>query len=214
MVPRTSKLLCAITVALFATSCITPRCIPSVFGRPSPTKALLVLTVHSEPLEEPRGEPYPNGYMMRQLFERGAAIRLDTDGGMTVSRLDMWPERCLTISRENLAQVVETWQPFLDQLSRARTDIRALADPVLNDDWRPDGPVLSLSFGSGSERLVHFLWDGRSSLPPELETAVVGTLETVCSNSRRAKKYLLRDLPEQVAARLDCQPTLVGGSNR
>lgn len=148
---------------------------------------------------------------MSPLFNRGAAIRLDADGALTVSAMDMWPESCLTISREELARVERSWQPFLDQVTRARTGIRALANPDLGDDWRPDGPVLSLSFGS--ERRVELLWDGRSSLPPDLDTAVLVTLETLCSNSRRAKKYLFRDLPQQVARRLDCQQPL-GGTTR
>jgi hypothetical protein len=212
--PRTSKLLCALTTTLFATSCVVPPgCVSRTFGKPSPKKALVVITLYSEPVKEPPPQPYPNGFSMAPLFARGAAIRLDADGTMTVSALNMWPESCRTISREDLARVARSWQPFLDQVTTARTDIRALANPRLGDDWRPDGPVLSLSFGSTSERLVQLLWDGRSRLPPELESAVIGTLKTMCSNSRRAKKYLLRDLPQQVAGRLDCQSSL-GGTTR
>lgn len=129
---------------------------------------------------------------------------------MTVSALDMWPESCLTISREDLALIARTWQPFLDRVSTARTSLRALANPDLGHDWRPDGPVLSLSFDSASERRVQLLWDGRAGIPPDLDAAVIGTLETMCSHSRRAKKYMLRDLPPQIADRLDCQ-RLSGG---
>jgi hypothetical protein len=212
--PQTSKLLCALTVTLFATSCVVPpRCIPRTFGKPSPKKLLVFITLYSEPIGEPPAQPSPNGFAMWPLFKRGAAIRLDADGAMTVSALDMWPESCPTISREDLARVARSWRPFLDRVTQARTDIRALANPHLGDDWRPDGPVLSLSYGSTSDRLVQLLWDGQSSLPPELETAVIGTLATMCSNSRRAKKYLLRDLPQQVAGRLDCQRP-PGGTTR
>lgn len=209
---RTSKLLCALTGSLLATSCVVPpKCIPRTFGKPSPKRSLVSIELYSKPVEENRIQP--NGFTMRQLFERGTAIRLDVDGAMTVSALNMWPESCPTIPREELTRVERSWQPFLDQMTRARTDIRALADPDLDDTWRPGGPVLSLSFGSTSERRVQLLWDGRSSLPPDLETAVIGTLETMCSNSRRARKYLLRDLPQQVTGRLDCQQPL-GGTTR
>ena len=198
------------TSTRYLVEAVPPKCVPRTFGKPSPKKPLLAIALYSEPVEEPRAQPSPNGFAMWPLFERGAAIGLDADGAMTVSALNMWPESCLTISPEDLARVDRGWQPFLDQMSKARTGIRALANPHLGDDWRPDGPILSISFDSPSERRVELLWDGRSSLPPGLETAVIGTLETICSNSRRAKKYMLRDLPQQVAGRLDCQHPLGG----
>lgn len=203
---RMPKLLCALTITLFATSCVVPPgCVPRTFGKPSPKNPFLFITLYADPVEEPPTQPDPNGFVMSPLFERGAAIRLDADGAMTVSGLDMWPESCLTISREDLARIAENWQPFLDRVITARIRLRALANPDLGDDWRPDGPVLSLSFDLVSEQRVQLLWDGRTSLPPDLNTAVIGSLETMCSNSRRAKKYMLRDLPQQVANRLDCQ---------
>lgn len=61
-----------------------------------------------------------------------------------------------------------------------------------------------LSYGPPSTKTLELLWNGRSSLPEDLDSAVIKTLETVCSNSRLAKKYLLRDLPQQVAVRLTC----------
>lgn len=209
-----SKLFCMLNLTLLATSCVVPPgCLSRTFGKPSPQKSFVFLELYSVPVEEPRNQPSATGFSMSPLFLKGAAIRLDADGAMTVSGLDMWPESCLSISPEELARVARSWQPFLDQMTTARGEIRALADPHLGDGWRPDGPVLSLSFGSTSERLVQLMWDGRRSLPPELETAVLVTLETMCSNSLRAKKYLLRDLPQQVADRLDCrQPP--GGTTR
>jgi len=81
-----------------------------------------------------------------------------------------------------------------------------MANPYLgNEDWRPDGSLLELSFGSASGKTLALLWDGQSSLPNDLDTAIMGTLEMVCSNSRLAKRYLFRDLPRQVTSRLECR---------
>ena len=51
---------------------------------------------------------------MWERFERGEVIRIDAKGGMTVSTLDFWPERCVAISQEDLAEVSRAWQPFLE----------------------------------------------------------------------------------------------------
>lgn len=84
--------------------------------------------------------------------------------------------------------------------------VTLMANPYTGeDDWLPDGPLLSLSFGSPSGRSFGLLWDGQVKLSRDLDTAVMGTLEMICSNSRLAKRYLFRDLPEQVTKRLDCQ---------
>lgn len=131
-------------------------------------------------------------------------MTIDGKGGMTVSALDSWPERCLKVSQEDLAEVSRYWRPFLEKTVRSRTTVQVMADPYTGDDWRAYGPLLSLSFGSTSEKVIELLWDGHLSLPEELDTAVIGTLELVCSNSRLARKYLLRDLPQQVASRLEC----------
>lgn len=206
MMTRMPKLICALALTLFAASCVVPPgCAPRTFGKPSPKDPFLFITLYADPVEEPPPQADPKGFMMAPLFARGAALRLDAEGAMTVSALDMWPESCLTISREDLARVAQHWQPFLDRMTTARTSLTALTNPDLGHDWRPDGPVLSLSFDSASERRVQLLWDGRAGLPPELDAAVIGTLETMCSNSRRAKKYMLRDLPQRIADRLDCQ---------
>jgi hypothetical protein len=79
-----------------------------------------------------------------------------------------------------------------------------MVNPYTGDDWRADGPVLWLSISSLSEKHLQLMWDGQLSLPKELDIAVIGTLEMVCSNSRLAKKYLLQGLPHQVASRLEC----------
>ena len=81
-----------------------------------------------------------------------------------------------------------------------------MADPEMGEDWRPEGPLLSLSVSGASGNSLSLLWDGQSSLPEDLEAAVLTTLDLVCSNSRLGKRYLLRDLPRQLASRLDCQP--------
>ena len=141
---------------------------------------------------------------MWERFERGEVIRIDAKGGMTVSTLNFWPERCVAISQEDLAEVSRSWQPFLEKVVRPRTTLQVMVHSYTGDDWRAYGPVLELLYGSPSEKTVGILWDGQLSLPKEIDTAVMATLELVCSNSRLAKRYLLRDLPQQVASRLEC----------
>ena len=125
---------------------------------------------------------------------------------MTVSALNFWPERCVAISQEDLAEVSRYWQPFLEKVVRSHTTVQVMVNPYTGDDWRAYGPLLSLSFGSTSEKNVGILWDGQLSLLKDLDTAVIATLEMVCSNSRLAKRYLLRDLFQPVASRLECSP--------
>lgn len=80
-----------------------------------------------------------------------------------------------------------------------------MANPITdNEDWRPDGSLLSLSFGSASRKNLRLMWDGESSLPEDLDGPVMALLEMVCSNSRLARRYLLRDLPRSVTSRLEC----------
>ena len=123
---------------------------------------------------------------------------------MTVSTDPGWPRGCPRVAREDLDDVSRQWKAVLDWLVEPRVYLRFMANPEIEkDDWRPDGPLLELSFGSAGES-VSFLWDGESSLPPKIDTAVVATLELMCSNSRLARRYLLRDLPPQVATRLAC----------
>lgn len=141
---------------------------------------------------------------MWERFERNERITIDGQGGMTVSGSDSWPDRCLRIPRQDLARLRRHWQPFVEQPVRPHTTLQVMADPYTGDDWRASGPLLSFSFGSLSERSVGLLWDGQLSLPEDLDTAVIGTLEVACSNSRLAKEYLLRGLPREVADRLEC----------
>ncbi len=143
--------------------------------------------------------------LLSELFEQGARITMDTGGGMAVYRLSSWPERCPRISPDNLLEVSRYWQPVLDRMRVPHETLHAVACAGCGEAWQPDGPVLSLSFGSLSGRSFELLWDGRTALSNDLDTAVIRTLETFCSNSRLAKKYLLRDLPQEVARRLDCR---------
>jgi hypothetical protein len=202
------RTLSVLVVALFGTSCVVPpSCIDRVFGFSKPNvEHLVTLTTFSEPIEEPPKRRYSTGIGMWERFERGASITIDARGSMAVSASNMWPERCPKMSQEDLVEVSRYWRPVIEQMVKPRTHFRVMANPDIgNDDWRPDGPLLSLSFGSASGKNLGLLWDGRSSLPEDLDTAVIGTLEMVCSNSRLAKRYLLRDLPRQVASRLECQ---------
>lgn len=185
--------LSVLFVAFCGTSCIVPpSCLDRTFGSPAPDgEHLATLTLFAEP-----------------RAERGVSITLRTGGRMTVSALDMWPESCPRVAREDLAALSRSWQPVLAAAVTPRTEVRALANPRAFDGGphaHPHAPLLSLSFGPPSGRSLQLLWDGRSTLPEDLDTAVIETLEMACSNSRRARRSLLRDLPPQVARRLDCQ---------
>lgn len=202
------RTLSSLLIALSAASCVTPSCLDRVVGfTPRRAEHFATLTLYAEPIEGPVERASSASILMPERFERGAVMWIDADGSMAVSRLDLWPLRCPRIAADDLAQVSRLWQPILDWLPKPRTGYHALTDPnVWRHDWRPDGPVLSLTLGSPSGKVFDVLWDGRSSLPGELGVAVMATLEMVCSNSRLARRSLLRDLPPQVAGRLECRP--------
>jgi len=204
------RILSLLVVALCGTSCVLPpSCIHRVFGLPNASpnaEHFATLTVFAEPIEGPLKRRYSTGIGMWERFERGASITIDAGGSMAVSTLNMWPERCPRVPREDLVEVSGYWQSILQQMVMPHTDVVVMANPYRgDDDWRPDGPLLSLSFGSASGKSLGLLWDGQVSLPGDLDTAVLGTLELVCSNSRLAKRYLFRDLPRQVTSRLECR---------
>jgi len=201
------RILSLLVVALFGTSCVPPSCMVRAYGPSTPNDEHFArVTVFAEPIEGPLKRRYSTGIGMWERFERGASIHIDAGGSMAVSTLNMWPERCPRIPRDDLAEVSRSWQTVLQQTDLPRTGIEVMANPYMGDeDWRPDGPLLSLSFGPASGKNFGLLWDGRSSLPRDLDTAVMGTLEMVCSNSRLAKRYLFRDLPRQVTSRLECR---------
>lgn len=114
------------------------------------------------------------------------------------------PPRCLRIPQEDLDAVSRIWQPLLERQDKAQTSLVVMKRPYTGDDWRADGPVLSLSYSSSTEDHFRLMWDARLSLPRELDIAVIATLEMVCSNSRLAKKHLLQGLPKEVGGRLQC----------
>lgn len=203
------RILSLVVVALCGTSCVLPpSCIHRVFGLPSASpkaQHFATLTVYAGPIEGTVESGNSTSVRMSERFERGALITINAKGRMAVSALDLWPERCPRISPEDLLAVSQDWQPVLERMVRPHTDLQVMANPyTFNDDWRPDGPLVALSFGSTAGKSLGLLWDGRSSLPEALDTAVMETLEMVCSNSRLAKRYLLRDLPRQVTSRLSC----------
>lgn len=201
------KALVPLVVSFLGTSCVVPpSCIPHTFGLPaSRAESFATVLVYAQPVAAPP-EGSATGVGMGQRFERGAAMRIAAGGGMAVSGLDMWPQRCPRISPQELARVSRSWQPVLGRMATPHTNLLRTADPrTLAEGWHPDGPLLSLTFGSTAGRSLQLLWDGRSSLPEDLEAAVLETLELVCSHSRLAKGYLLRDLPRQVAGRLECR---------
>jgi hypothetical protein len=200
------KILSFFFVALSGISCVVPpSCIDRAFGSPANDEHFATLTLFSEPVQEPVERRDSRNIAISERFERGASVRIDATGSMAVSALDMWPERCPTIPREDLTAVSRMWQPLLEQMALPHTDVRVIANPeVGNGNWHSGESLLSLSFGSTSGRSLGLLWDGESTLPEQLDTAVMATLEMVCSNSRLAKRYLLRDLSRQVVSRLEC----------
>lgn len=200
------RILSLLLAALLGTSCVVPpSCIGRTFGPVRPIEHFATLTVFSEPIEGPLKRRYSTGVGMWERFERRASMTIDARGKMVVAS-GSWPERCPRIPPEDLVEASRSWQPLLDRMPMPHIGLQVMANPyTYEDDWRPDGPLVSLSFGSTSGKTVGLLWDARSRLPEELDTAVMGTLEMVCSNSRRAKRYLLRDLPRQVTSRLECR---------
>jgi hypothetical protein len=217
---RPSVPCCLLLVALFASSCVVPlSCIDQVYG-PSARRYehLVTLRTYSEPIEPPKRLVEPPkklgqvGIGMWERFKYGATIRIDTGGRVNVSTDAAWPERCPDLSQEDLVEISRNWQPILDQMALRHTDLRLMANAdVHKDDWRPDGPLLELSFGSTSPKgststkTIGLLWDFWSSPPKDLYTAVMATLEVICSESRLARKYLLRDLPRPVFDQLECE---------
>lgn len=208
---RLLRTLPLLLVALFCISCIPPTCIDSSFGASGPRyEHLLTLNTYSEPIEEPPSIPISAGIGMSDRFRYGAVTNIDARGHIRVSTLNHWPQRCPDLSQEELVRLSRNWQPIFDQTETPQSVLRFMANPdVEATDWRPDGPLLQLSVGSTkgtttSGKSIALFWDFHASLPESLEIAVMRTLNVVCSNSRLAKKYLLRDLPPPVASQLEC----------
>ena len=199
------RLSLSLVVVVLVTSCIPPSCLTPQRGAATARKGHLVtVTLFSQPAAEAAPTSQAAGIGIWEQFERADFVVIDGKGGMSVSAFNFWEDRCLRISQEDLARLRQHWRLFLEHVARSHTALWVMADPYTFDDWRAYGPVLSFSFGSPAERSFGLLWDGQLGLPEDLDTAVIGTLEVICSNSRLAKKRLLGGLPRQVADRLEC----------
>ena len=165
-----------------------------------------MIEIFSEPLARPFGS-YPRGFGPSVWFGHSASIVVDDRGGMytTDGSTDRsnWPEGCVSVPAEELAAVSRSWAPVIERAGGRTMPLHRMEHPYTGEDWRPYGPFISLSFGSAESRFG-LLWDGQSYLAEDLDAAVMRTLEMVCSNGRNARKILLRDLPAQVVARLEC----------
>ena len=192
-------------VGLLAGSCVSPSCVARAFVEPPPNpRQFATITVYSNPIEFPKSR-YSMGLILWGQFERGATISIDSAGRLNVMDGGYWPRHCATISEEELSELSREVQPVLDQLFRLPTVFQALVNPYRgSDDWRPDGPILDISFAAFGKQAEVF-WDGRSRLTPEIEIAVMRTLEVACVNNGVARKYLVRNLPPEVSRRLECR---------
>ena len=204
--PRTpcrTPLLLLFATSLVASSCVPPTCLSSNLGA-SPKRGYWgQVIVYSAPVEGPleswrRWPPRLSG-----RFDVNDEFTLDVQGGMTVAR-GAQPSSCTRVSQERLAKVERLWLSYLDR-SQPGPVLYVLTNPFTGPDWYDEGPIVHLQFlASGAD--FQLFWDGRLDLPEQLDAAVIGTLEMVCSKRRSAKK-LLRALPPQVGARLGCAPT-------
>ena len=197
---RWLSIVASLIIVVSGTSCVPPSCFDLYYGFSSGNdKAFVTLRVFSEPIKGSFGSFIPN------RFANGASMNIPASGRMTVSGLDLWPTHCPTIPREDLTEVSRAWEPILRRLTRSETSIQMMPNKyrVGDDDWHPDGPLLSLSLMSGGKH-VNLLWDGSTPLSPDIDLAVMTTLEVVCSNSRPATRSLNRNLPPQVTTRLAC----------
>ena len=182
------RILSLLLVAVFSTSCVPPTCLDlALASRPPKSEPIVLLTIYAEPIKRRYSEPirkpaerrHSDGIGMWRRFERGAAMSVNTKERMTVSFLNMWPERCPSVSQEDLAEVSRYWQPVVEQVFGPRTRIMMMRNPYTwSDDWVPDGPYVELTYGTVSGESVALMWDGESALPEELDVAVMGTLET------------------------------------
>jgi hypothetical protein len=196
------RVLPLLVAILFSTSCVVPpSCFRWTYGFSAPRiEHFATISVRSEAGEVPRWKTRSG---TPERFDRGSIIIIDASGSMMVTDLMSWPESCPRIPPSDLAEVSRIWQPILERAPKDQTRLE-VGHLYRDDDGRAHGPFISLSFGATSGRTIGLLWDGQRSLPEDLDTAVFAILESACSNSRLARKYLLRDLPQQVANRLEC----------
>ena len=188
----------------FGASCASPSCFDLTY-LPQNDKPLVSLTLYSEPIQEPRSATDAGGW---RWFQSGSRIVLYDNGRMMVYASNSWGEHCPSIPQADLIELSSAWEPIDRKLVRQPahrpTLMHIMADPdIWSEDWRPDGPLLELHLTAPSGRKLTLLWDG-SALSPDFHAPVMRTLEIACSNSPRARKYLLRDLPPQVSRSLEC----------
>jgi hypothetical protein len=197
------------TVAtLVLSSCVTPICWKHTFGATN-SQLFASIDILSEPLQSPALDPSRFGWGV--WFGHKANIVVDDRGGKVTYDGSSWPEGCVTVSAEELAAVSRSWAPVLERVAeqmkragkRTMTSYR-MEHPLTDESWRPYGPVMSLSFGPPAGTSFRLVWDGQASLPEDIDAAVSRTLEMFCSKGRNARRILLRDLPQQVVARLEC----------
>ena len=192
-------------LVLFATSCLVPHpsCIRTV---DTPIRETFVtLHVFSDPIEKAEGQrtahPVPGQFKYAAVI--GIDIAADGKGRLSVQTMGARYLSCSRIAAEDLAELSRFWQAVLDRSPTPNPKFQVMTNPY-TDNWRPDGPLISLSFGSPLSDNVGLLWDGRSTLPEGLDTAVMATLELICSSNRMARDQLLHGLP-QLRGRLGCQ---------
>jgi len=149
---------------------------------------------------------YPTGIGLWERFEHDISIDIFADGFTTVQHGGIAPDTCSWIPQEELDAVRPYLEPYFTKEPSGPLVCMGDNPYTWKDDWRAKGPLIFPVFYPGEKELKGFglFWDGKSCLPEDLETAVIGTLSMICSNSRFARKYLLRGLPEQVAGRLEC----------
>ena len=202
---KTMRLSLSLVVAVLVASCVVPpSCLTPQRGAAARHGHLVTVILFSQPAAEAAPTSQAAGVLIWEHFERAEIVVVDGKGGMSVSAWNSWPDRCLRIPQEDLARLRQHWRLFLEQVDRSHTALDVMTDPYTGDGWRAYGPVLSFTFGSPAEKSFGLLWDGQLRLPEDLDTAVISTLEAICSNSRLAKKRLLGGLPRQVADRLEC----------
>ena len=204
MTRRRRRLVPLLLLFHFAVSCGSPSCLDLTY-LPN-EKPLVWMILFSDPMLESGNSSAPrvSGW---DSFQRASRIVIYDNGRMMVSSLNSWGESCPTVSQADLIELSEIWAPLFRKVRGvplSPAQIRMMADPdTWRADWRPDGPLIELRLNSPFGKNVAILWDG-SPLSTTIGSPVIRTLEIACSTSPRARKYLVRDLPQQVSSVLKC----------
>jgi hypothetical protein len=203
------RLAFSTVVALGLSSCVTPTCWKYLLVGMN-SQHLASVSIFSEPLQSPALDPSRFGFL-HVWFGHQANIVVHDRGGMMTTDESSWPEGCGNVPAEELAAVSRSWASVIERRRATgsggsagdRMTLDRMDHLYTGEDWRPYGPLISISFGR-AESGFGLLWDGQAYLAEDLDAAVMRTLEMVCSNGRNARRILLRDLPPQVVARLEC----------